>query len=118
MEKELRSYITPNGKEPFEDWLLGLKDKITRARIRRRLDRLSEGHYGDVSSVGESVYELRFKFGPGYRIYFGEKEQTIIILLCGGDKSSQINDIKKAKEYWHDLDTRINNEKYCTETYI
>ena len=65
-----------------------------------RIGRLEHGLYGDCAPVGEGVSELRVFFGPGYRVYFGEEAGNIIILLCGGDKSSQDKDIKTAKEYW------------------
>ncbi|MEW6236907.1 MAG: type II toxin-antitoxin system RelE/ParE family toxin [Candidatus Omnitrophota bacterium] len=103
MKKILKIYRTENGKEPFLDWLntLRKKDKPSFFRIRDRLNRIAEqGNYGDYKAVGEGVYELRFFFGSGYRVYFGEDGETIVLLLCGGGKSSQRQDIKKAKEYW------------------
>ncbi|OGT35197.1 MAG: addiction module killer protein [Gammaproteobacteria bacterium RIFCSPHIGHO2_12_FULL_37_14] len=106
--KILRSYITSSGKIPFLEWLNNLKDPHTRLRIRRRLDRLELGNLGDCKSVGEGVLELRFSFGPGYRIYFAELDNIIAILLCGGNKSSQKKDIKIAKLYWQDLKERSN----------
>lgn len=72
----------------------------TQNRIRARLDRLEKGNLGDYQSVGSGVFELRLHFGAGYRIYFGEVDRTIILLLCGGDKSTQGRDIEQAKEYW------------------
>jgi putative addiction module killer protein len=98
--KEIRLYKTDSGKEPFEEWLTKIKDKTTKARIRRRIDRLSLGHEGDCKSVGGGVYELRLMFGSGYRIYYGKLENIIIVLLLGGDKGSQEEDIKKSLEYW------------------
>jgi putative addiction module killer protein len=71
-----------------------------RKRILARLSRLKQGNYGDCEIVGEGISELRMFFGSGYRVYFGEEENHIVILLCGGDKSSQSKDIKQAKEYW------------------
>ncbi|RKZ91012.1 MAG: hypothetical protein DRR19_08385 [Candidatus Parabeggiatoa sp. nov. 1] len=72
-------------------------------RVNRvRIDRLIRGHFGDSKSVGEGVYELRIDYGPGYRVYFGKVGLTIVLLLCGGDKSTQQVDIHKAKTYWHD----------------
>ena len=102
-QKELRYFTTQAGKIPFLDWLNGLKDPVIRLRIRRRLDRIEIGNFGDCEPVGEGVSELRLFFGPGYRIYFAEYDDEIIILLCGGDKSSQKKDIKTAKMYWHEL---------------
>lgn len=101
-KKEIDIYVTPDGRQPFVEWLESLKDRITRSRIRERLDRISLGNIGDYKSIGEGVMELRFKFGSGYRIYFGEDGDSIILLLCGGDKGTQVRDIKKAKKYWQD----------------
>lgn len=108
MEKELRIYITPNGKQPFSEWLGGIKDKVVEARIRRRLDRLGMGHYGDVKPISDGISELRLQFGPGYRIYFGEVDCKIVILLCAGSKGSQARDIQKAKDYWYEFTKRKN----------
>ena len=87
-------------KEPFSDWLRGLRDAQARRRVLRRLLRVESGNYGDCRSLKDGVLELRFVFGPGYRVYFGEDGDTIVVLLCGGDKSSQVQDIARAKEYW------------------
>jgi putative addiction module killer protein len=83
--------------ETFRKWRTRLRDHRTRALIASRLDRLSHGHAGDVEPVGEGVSELRIHHGPGYRIYFQKRGNTIIILLCGGDKSTQEKDIRTAK---------------------
>lgn len=98
--KEIRIFKTISGKEPFEDWLVNIKDKTIKARIRRRIDRLMLGHEGDSKSVSKGVYELRLMFGSGYRIYYGKLGDLIIVLLLGGDKSTQEDDIKKAQAYW------------------
>ncbi len=84
--RELRIYETPSGMCPFEDWLDGLRDAMSRARIRVRLDRIEQGNLGDCKSVGEGVMELRIDFGPGFRVYFAEDGPLIILLLIGGDK--------------------------------
>lgn len=97
--KVLSIYETENGKLPFEEWLDDL-DKVTRVRILARLERVRQSNYGDYKSVGEGVFELRYFFGAGYRIYFAEDGDTVVLLLCGGDKSSQVKDIAKAQEYW------------------
>jgi putative addiction module killer protein len=101
--KILQYYVSPSGKTPFKEWLGHFKDELIRARIRRRLDRLEEGHYGDRKALGEGVFELRLTFGSGYRVYFAEQDGCIVILLCGGDKSTQKRDIVQAKHYWRDL---------------
>ncbi len=98
--KTITIYKDENGNEPFSQWLDGLTDVKGRLRIMKRIDRLESGNSGDCEPVGEGVSELRMFFGPGYRVYFGEKEEAIIILLCGGDKDTQSRDIKTAKEYW------------------
>ena len=102
IKKELNIYVTQDGKKPFVDWLESLKDKTARYRIKERLDRVALGNLGDHSSVSNGVMEIRFKFGSGYRIYYGEEGEKIILLLCGGDKSSQDKDIKKAHSFWKD----------------
>jgi putative addiction module killer protein len=100
--KRVVAYMTPNGKEPFTDWLNDLRDVIGRKRILARISRLQDGNYGDCEPVGEGVSELRLFFGSGYRVYIGERDNDLVILLCGGDKDSQDNDIERAKAYWRE----------------
>lgn len=100
--KHIIIYADENGHEPYLYWIDGLKDKKNQQRIRARIRRLGEGFYGDCESVGEGVLELRMFFGSGYRVYFGEDADHIVVLLCGGDKDSQNQDIKNAKKYWKD----------------
>ena len=100
--KEVNLYEDANGNKPFADWIEGLRDVIGRKRILARIKRLGQGNYGDCESVGEGVSELRLFFGPGYRVYFGEENSDIIILLSGGDKSNQDKDIETAKAYWRE----------------
>lgn len=80
----------------FAQWLDDLRDVRARARIQARIERLADGNPGDVAPVGESVSELRIDYGPGYRVYFKKRKRELIILLAGGDKSSQARDIKTA----------------------
>jgi putative addiction module killer protein len=101
-QKHVIVYEDNNGKEPFTEWLYGLKDVIGRKRILARLSRLKQGNFGDCEPVGEGVSELRLFFGAGYRVYFGEYQNQIVVLLCGGDKASQSNDIKQAKIFWQE----------------
>ena len=82
----------------FSNWLKKLKDNVAKVSIARRIVRLENGNFGDSKSVGEGVFELRIDIGQGYRVYFTNKDNTIIILLVGGDKSSQDKDIKAAKD--------------------
>ena len=88
---ELRETLT------FHDWLLALRDAQARARIASRTRRLAFGNPGDVRPVGEGVSELRIHYGPGYRVYFVQRGQLFILLLCGGDKTTQKRDIEMAK---------------------
>jgi putative addiction module killer protein len=83
--------------ETFRRWRMRLKDERIRALIASRLDRLAFGNAGDVKPVGQGISELRIDYGPGYRVYFMKRGTTIIILLCGGDKSTQAKDIQTAK---------------------
>jgi len=99
----LEIYKDNNGDEPLIDWIESIKDIITRARIRNRLRRIELGNFGDHKSVGGGVFELRLVFGPGYRVYFGKVDNVIVLLLCGGDKKSQVKDIELAKKYWQDF---------------
>ena len=73
----------------FDEWLRGLKDRRARAAILSRLDRLALGLFGDIEPVGAGVSELRIHYGPGYRVYFMHRGPVLVVLLCGGDKSSQ-----------------------------
>jgi putative addiction module killer protein len=84
--------------DEFDRWLKRLKDGQARARILTRIARLSLGNPGDVKAVGDGISELRIPYGPGYRLYFIRRGEQVIVLLIGGDKSSQDRDIAKAKE--------------------
>lgn len=100
-EKTVIVYKTSANKEPFVDWLFSLRDIITRHRVEARIDRLRQGNYGDHKRF-QGIIELRLNFGKGYRLYCGEDGHALVVLLVGGDKSSQDKDIKKALEYWRD----------------
>jgi len=99
-QKQLIIYQDEQGNEPFTDWHNNLRDTQGRRRILTRLRRLEQGNYGDCEPVGEGVSELRMFFGSGYRVCFGEGAEHIIVIICGGDKSTQKKDIKFAKLYW------------------
>lgn len=91
--------------ETFSRWLSSLKDRQVQARILSRLDRIAMGNFGDAKSVGEGISEIRIDSGPGYRLYFVRRESAVVLLLCGGDKSTQDRDIARAKELVHTLET-------------
>jgi len=88
----------------FSKWLRNLRDIRARARVQARIDRLESGNPGDVMPVGSGVSEMRIHYGPGYRVYFVERGSELIILLAGGDKNSQSNDIRKAISISKELD--------------
>ena len=91
----------------FDKWLRKLKDLRAKAKILYRIQKLeSEEYFGDCKPVGDGISEMRINYAKGYRVYFKEKESKIVILLIGGDKSSQQKDIEKAKKIWN----RIKNE--------
>ncbi|HEY9809819.1 MAG TPA: type II toxin-antitoxin system RelE/ParE family toxin [Halomicronema sp.] len=109
--KNIENYLRGDGSSPFEEWLDSLRDTKAVAKIKKRLRRVELGNLGDYRSVGEGVYELKVDYGPGYRVYFGQVGLTIVLLLCGGDKSSQNQDIKEAKKYWVDYErTQSTNQ--------
>ena len=93
---ELRYYQTSDGRQPFSEWLAALEDLEGRARIRTSLDIVQLGSFGDSRPVGEGVLELRIDWGPGYRVYFARVGDLVVLLLCGGDKRAQGEDIKDA----------------------
>jgi len=99
---EIDYYVSEDGRKPFKEWLERLRDVRGSAKIRIQLDRVRLGNFGDSCTVGEGVNELRVDYGPGYRIYFGQDGARLILLLLGGDKSSQKKDIARAKELWRD----------------
>ena len=101
--KEVVAFRAKDGHVPFENWLADLNDKRTVARVLARLARPRLGNPGDCKSVGEGVSELRVDYGPGYRVYFGQQGRTLVVLLCGGDKRTQVRDIRQAKQYWHEF---------------
>jgi putative addiction module killer protein len=99
--REIVEYLEGTDGNPFREWLLGLRDGKGRGIIRNRINRLIAGNFGDCGPVGEGVHELIVDFGPGYRVYLGEDGEKVV-LLGGGDKSTQPADIAKAKRRWSD----------------
>ena len=103
---KVQYYVTAEGKEPFTKWLDRLRDKIAHAAILNRIARIKLDLFGDAKPVGSGVFEFRVDVGAGYRVYFAQSGDEIVLLLCGGDKNSQEADIIKAKEYWKDFKRR------------
>jgi putative addiction module killer protein len=83
--------------QPFTDWMTALRDTVAKAKIASRIRRMAFGNFGDVAPVGEGVSELRIHYGPGYRVYFIQHGNEIIVLLCGGNKKSQSADIESSR---------------------
>lgn len=103
---EIVHYQRDDGSFPFRLWLSVMRDKLAKARISMRLRQLESGNLGDAKSVGDGVMELRVHMGAGYRVYCGRHGQHWIVLLCGGEKSTQERDIVRAKDYWTDWKRR------------
>ena len=97
-KRTIKLYQKDNGECPVIEWLESLDDSI-RYRVKSRLARASLGNLGEYKILGDGLGELKFKFGSGYRVYFGDFEGEIVLLLCGGDKATQKKDIQLAKEY-------------------
>ena len=102
---ELRGYIDDKGNKRFASWLEAL-DSAAAAKVTIALTRIEQGHYSKVKGVGAGVYEYKIDFGPGYRIYFGQEGKRVILLLLGGDKTSQERDIVQAKKFLNDYKRR------------
>lgn len=107
MTVRIEVYQTADGKQPFTNWLRGLKDEQARSRIRVRMARLQLGNFGDGKSVGGGLLELRIDHGPGYRVYLARRGNTLVLLLSGGDKRTQVQDIKQARAYLADYEERV-----------
>ena len=97
---DIRKYQSEKGDVPFDSWLENLRDSRAKARILIRLKRVEQGNFGDSKSLGDGVNEMRIPEGQGYRVYYGQSGNEVVILLCGGNKSSQQKDIALAKKYW------------------
>jgi putative addiction module killer protein len=103
---EILRYQTSDGEQPYTNWIHGLKDRRAANLIHARVDRLESGHVGTVRHIENKVWEMKIDFGPGYRVYFYREGHRIVILLCGGDKSSQERDIRRAIQYAADYGRR------------
>lgn len=107
--KQVVEYQTEEGRNPFAEWHDGLRDLQARAAIRARITRVRTGNLGNCRFVGHGVMELKIYLGPGYRVYFAQDGDSIVVLLCGGDKGSQERDIRTAQDYWEDYQIRRNH---------
>ncbi|MBL8454019.1 MAG: type II toxin-antitoxin system RelE/ParE family toxin [Zoogloea sp.] len=103
---EIRDYLTQTGRDPFKDWLADLADRMARARILARVGRMAGGNFGDCKPLAGGVWELRIDHGPGYRVYYAKAGARIVLLLVGGDKRRQQQDIETALTYWQDWQER------------
>lgn len=103
---EVVRYTKHDGSQPFGEWLSNLRDMQAKIAIRRRIDRLALGNSGNSKCLRGGLCELKVDMGPGYRIYFGNHGQTVVVLLCGGDKRTQDSDIALATQYWEDWKQR------------
>jgi len=103
---EIRHYVSPSGKDIFDDWLTQLRDARAQAKIAVRINRLAAGNFGDCKPLREGLCELRIDWGPGYRVYYALIEKECVLLLCGGDKRKQSSDIARALEYLRDFKER------------
>ena len=106
--REVKFYKLENGKEPVKEWLLSL-DLSTKVKIIKRLERIYDDNFGDYKQIAPNLFELRFFFGKGYRIYYTIQDNIIVILLYSGDKSSQQKDIEIAKNYLENIKDNKND---------
>ena len=105
----IRAYRAVDGKSPYAKWFRGLSSAAA-IKVTTALERLEDGNFSNVKAVGAGVSEYKIDFGPGYRIYFGQDGETLVILLFGGTKKGQQEDIKAAKELWADYKVRKKAE--------
>ena len=99
-------YVSAAGVDVYQEWLDGIRDVTTRVRITRCVDRVKQGNFGDHKFERDGVWEIRLDFGPGYRIYYSKTGETVVLLLAGGDKSSQEKDLRAAVAHLQDYKRR------------
>lgn len=107
---KIEDYLTADGRIPFKEWLSSLTDRQAKARVLIRVQRMSAGNFGDCKPIQDGVWELRIDHGAGYRIYYAQTGKKVLLLLFGGDKSTQQSDINKAVDYLKDWKRRTHNE--------
>lgn len=103
----VRHYLTPDQKDVYLEWLKRLRDPLAKGQLIRRVNRLTEGNFGDHKFCRDGVWELRIDQGAGYRVYYAMDSGVVVLLLCGGDKGTQNADIERAVGYWKDWQQRI-----------
>jgi putative addiction module killer protein len=103
---EIKHYLTESGSDTFADWFDALRDRMAKARIAQRIDRMTLGNFGDCKPVGDGVWEIRIDHGAGYRVYYAQAGAKLVLLLVGGDKRTQTADIATAQRYWTDWQKR------------
>ena len=101
-KRQIEYYQTADEREPYTEWFDALRDREAQQRIDVQIGRVRLGNFGHCDTVGQGVMELKIHYGPGYRVYFGQLGNEIVLLLCGGDKSTQQTDIDTAHRYWAD----------------
>lgn len=104
---DVLEYVTTDRRRPYSEWLQSVRDAKTRFILDKRIANLRRGNLGDFK-VFDNLLELRIDYGPGYRIYCGKKGKTFVILLCGGTKRTQDQDIRTAQAYWRDHQARAS----------
>ena len=108
---EIVHYTTENGTDLYQQWVAALRDNRARIAVLRRVDRMALGNFGDHKPCRDGVSELRINYGPGYRVYYFQYRQTLVVLLAGGDKRTQDADINKAIAYRADFLRRMKNQE-------
>jgi putative addiction module killer protein len=102
----IRHYLTATGRDPYQEWLDGLRDLTARVAIQRRIDRVATGNLGEHNFLQDGVWELKIDIGPGYRVYYALGRGTLMLLLCGESKRTQRADIKTAVKFWQEYQQR------------
>jgi putative addiction module killer protein len=108
---EVRHYLSAeSGRDVFLDWLKAIRDPVAKVQIVRRVNRMELGNFGDHRFCRDGVWELRIGLGPGYRVYYAKLDREVILLLCGGDKRTQADDIERAVQYWREWQRRSSSD--------
>ena len=113
---EIRHYITPAGRDVYAEWRQHLRDVTAQIAIDRRVNRVADGNFGDHKHISDGVYELRIDMGPGFRVYYAIEGRQVVLLITGGDKSTQRKDIEKACAYWADWQERVRKARKADES--